>query len=73
MKTKQINVRLVGAAILPALGVSIATILVSKAVGLPENVGERIAEVLFFPVFLGACYAWRARFDRVPADSSVRL
>jgi hypothetical protein len=55
----------VGVALLPALAVSVAVILLGKAVGSPEAVAERVSQILFFPVFLGACYAWRHRFDRV--------
>jgi hypothetical protein len=40
-------------------------ILLGKAVGSPEAVAERVSQILFFPVFLGACHAWRHRFDRV--------
>ncbi len=65
MTTKKINVKLVGVALLPALAVSVAVILLGKAVGSPEAVAEGVSQILFFPVFLGACYAWRHRFDRV--------
>ena len=65
MTTKKINLKLVGAALLPALAVSVAVILLGKAVGSPEAVAERVSQILFFPVFLGACYVWRHRFDRV--------
>jgi hypothetical protein len=64
MITKKIDLKLVGVAILPALAVSVAVILLGKAVGLPESVGERVSQILFFPVFLGACYAWRRPSDR---------
>ena len=65
MTTKKINLKLVGVALLPALAVSVAVILLGKAVGFPEAVAERVSQLLFFPVFLAACYAWRHRFDRV--------
>ena len=65
MTTKKINVRLVGVALLPALAVSVAVTLLGKAVGSPEAVAERVSQILFFAVFLGACSAWRHRFDRV--------
>ena len=61
--TKRINPKLVSVALLPAIGVSVATILIGKAVGLPENAAERVSQILFFPVFLGACHAWRHRFE----------
>jgi hypothetical protein len=66
MKHNRINLKLVGIALLPALAMSVAVILLGKAVGFPEAVAERVSQILFFPVFLGACYAWRHRFDRVP-------
>jgi len=63
--TKRINLKLVSVALLPALGVSVAHTLVGKAFGIPETVAERVSQILFFPVFLGACHAWRHRFERV--------
>jgi len=65
MTTKTINLKLVGVALLPPLAVSVAVILLGKAMGFPEAVAERVSQLLFFPVFLAACYAWRHRFDRV--------
>ena len=59
--TKRINLKLVSVALLPALGVSVACILVGKAFGIPETVAERVSQILFFPVFLAACHAWRHR------------
>lgn len=63
--TKRINVRLVSVALLPALAVSVAVIVLGKAVGIPETLAERVSQILFFPVFLAACHAWRHRFERV--------
>jgi hypothetical protein len=65
MKHNKINLKLVGVALLPALAMSVAVILLGKAVGFPEAVAERVSQILFVPVFLAACYAWRHRFDRV--------
>ncbi len=65
MTTKKINVKLVAVALLPALAVSVAVILLGKAVGSSVGVTERVSQILFFPVFLAACYAWRHRFERV--------
>jgi hypothetical protein len=62
--TKKINLKLVSAALLPALAVSVGVVLLGQAVGLPEAIAERVSQILFFPVFLGACYAWRHRFER---------
>jgi len=65
MTTKTINLKLVGVALLPALAVSVAVILLGQAVGFSLGVAERVSQVLFVPVFLGACHAWRHRFERV--------
>jgi hypothetical protein len=67
--TKRIDLKLVGLALLPALGVSISCILVGKAFGLSETVAERVSQILFFPVFLAACHGWR---DRVRTVRHVR-
>ena len=64
MITKTINFKLVGVAILPALAASVTVVLLAKAMGLSETVGERVSQILFFPVFLAACHAWRPRFER---------
>jgi hypothetical protein len=64
MVTKRIDLQLVSVAILPALGVSVAVILLGQAVGLSETVADRVSQILFFPVFLGACHAWRHRSGR---------
>jgi hypothetical protein len=65
MTARKINLKLVGVALLPAVAVSVAVILLGKAAGFSEVVAERVSQILFFPVFLAACYAWRHRFDRV--------
>jgi hypothetical protein len=62
--TKRINFRLVGAALLPAVAVSVALLLVGKALDLPESLAERASQIVFFPLFFAACHAWRRRFDR---------
>jgi len=53
--------RMVGIALLPALGVSIMVILVGGMLGGSESAVERISQIVFFPTFLGACYYIRAR------------
>ena len=65
MTTKRINLKLVGVALLPALGISVACILVAKAFGIPETVAERVSQILSFPVFLAACHVWRYWFERI--------
>ena len=55
MTTKKINLKLVGVALLPALAVSVAVILLGKAVGFPEAVAERVSRSSSsFP-----CFLWR--------------
>ena len=62
--TKKIDLQLVGVALLPALAMSVTVILLGKAVGLSEAATDRVSQIVFFPVFLGACHAWRQRADR---------
>ena len=64
MHTKKIDLKLVGTAILPALGVSVAVILLGEALGLPEGGIERASQILFFSVFLAVCYAKQGRIGR---------
>lgn len=64
MRAKKIDVKLVGIALLPALAVSVGVILLGKAAGFPDAVAERVSQILFFPVFLGAYYTWRIRLRR---------
>ena len=52
MKSGKILPGLVVAAILPALAVSIGIILLAPVVGMPTNIADRVAQVLFFAVFL---------------------
>jgi hypothetical protein len=61
--TKKIDLKLVGVALLPALAVSVTIILLGKAAGLSEAVTEPVSQIVSFPVFLGACHAWRRRTD----------
>jgi hypothetical protein len=53
--------RMVGIALLPALGVSIITVLVGGMLGGSESVVDRVSQILFVPTFLGACHYIRAR------------
>lgn len=54
MKTRKIDLKLVGIALLPALAVSVGVILLGKAAGFPDAVAERVSQILFFPVFFGS-------------------
>lgn len=53
--------RMVGLALLPALGVSYMVILVGGMLGGSESAVDRISQIVFFPTFLGACHYIRAR------------
>ena len=53
--------RMVGIALLPALGVSILTLLVGGMLGGSESVVDRVSQILFVPTFFGACHYIRAR------------
>ncbi len=52
---------MVGVALLPAMGVSIMTMVVGGMLGGSEPVLDRVSEIVFFPTFLAACYYLRAR------------
>jgi hypothetical protein len=53
--------RMVGIALLPALGVSIMIHVVGGMLGGSESVVERVSQIVSFPTFLGACHYIRAR------------
>ena len=53
--------RMVGIALLPALGVSIMTQVVGGMVGGSESVVDRVSQIVLPATFFGACYYIRAR------------
>jgi hypothetical protein len=53
--------RMVGIALLPALGVSITTQVVGGMVGGSESVVDRVSQIVLFSTFFGACHYIRAR------------
>ena len=59
MLTKTINFKEVGIAILPALGISIAVVLIGQQIGLADSTAERVSQILGFGVFIGVCNARR--------------
>lgn len=59
MQSRKLDLKVIGPALLLALGVSVGVLLACKAVGIPDATGERISQILFFPIFLGACHARR--------------
>jgi hypothetical protein len=53
--------RMVGIALLPALGVSITTNLVGLSLGFSESVVDRVSQIVLTAAFFGACHYIRAR------------
>jgi hypothetical protein len=53
--------RMVGIALLPALGVSITAQVVGGMVGGSESVVDRVSQIVLFPTFFAACHYIRAR------------
>ena len=53
--------RMVGIALLPALGVSLMTQVVGGMLGGSESVVNRVSQIVFPTTFFGACYYIRAR------------
>jgi hypothetical protein len=53
--------RMVGIALLPALGVSIITLVVGGMLGGSASLVDRVSQIVFFPTFWGACHYIRAR------------
>jgi hypothetical protein len=53
--------RMVGLALLPALGVSITTNLVGLSLGFSESVVDRVSQIVLPATFFGACSYIRAR------------
>ncbi|MGB2717199.1 MAG: hypothetical protein WBC51_23660 [Vicinamibacterales bacterium] len=53
--------RMVGIALLPALGVSIMTQVVGGMLGGSESVVDRVSQIVFPTTFFAACYYIRAR------------
>jgi hypothetical protein len=53
--------RMVGLALLPALGVSITTEVVGGMAGGSESVVHRVSQIVLFPTFWAACHYIRAR------------
>lgn len=53
--------RMVGIALLPALGVSITTNLVGLSLGFSESVVDRVSQIVLPATFFGACHYIRAR------------
>ncbi len=53
--------RMVGIALLPAVGVSILIQVVGRMLGGSESVVDRVSQIVLPAIFFGACYSIRAR------------
>jgi len=67
MTSKEIDWRIVGIALIPALGVSIVVILLGGMFGLSESAADRVSQIVFFPTFLGAYHYTKRRRSVTPA------
>ena len=62
MTSKKIDWKVVGIALIPALGVSITVVLVGGMFGLSEPTVDRLSQIIFFPIFFASYqYAKRRR------------
>jgi len=62
--------RMVGIALLPALGVSVVVVLVGQLLNVSKPIVDRISQVLFFPIFWGMCYYLKSRGRAMPGKRS---
>jgi hypothetical protein len=68
MTSKKIDWRIVGIALIPALGISIVVLLLGGMFGLSESAADRVSLIASFPTFLGAYhYIKRRRSVKVGA------
>ena len=67
MTSKTIDWRIVGIALIPALGLSIVVILLGGMFGLSESAADRVAQIVSFPTFLGAYHYSKRRRSATPA------
>jgi hypothetical protein len=67
MNSKKIDWRIVGIALIPALGLSIAVILLGGMFGLSESAADRVSQIVFFPTFLAAYHYTKRRRSVKPA------
>lgn len=61
--------RMVGLALLPALGVSVV-VLVGQFLNVSESTVDRVSQVLFFPTFFAACHYYRPRVRSTHSHAS---
>jgi hypothetical protein len=59
MPSKKIDWRIVGIALIPAVGLSIMVILLGRMFGLSEPAADRVSRIQFFPTFLSAYHYYK--------------
>lgn len=67
MTSKKIDRRIVGIALIPALGLSIRVVFVGGIFGLSESVADRVSQIAFLPACLSACHYTKRRRSATPA------
>jgi hypothetical protein len=61
MPSKKIDWRIVGIAMMPAVGLSIAVVLLGRMFGLSESAADRVSQIVLYPTFLGAYHYYKRR------------
>jgi hypothetical protein len=61
MRFKKVDWRLVGIALVPALAASVAVSIVGRVLGVQDSTIDRIAQILFFPIFLATFHVLKRR------------
>lgn len=69
MTSKKIDWRIVGIALIPALGLSIVIALVGGMFGLSETAADRVTQITLFPVFLSAYHYTKRRRSAAGAEA----
>ena len=69
MKYDRAYFRMVGLALLPALGVSVTIVLAGKVLNIPEPAVDRVSQVLSVPIFFAACHYFRPRVTHTAGES----
>jgi len=62
MKYDRAYFRMIGLALMPALGVSVLVVLAGQILYMSEEAVDRVSQVLFFPTFFAACHYFRPGF-----------
>ena len=70
MKYDRAYFRMVGLALLPALGVSVLVVLAGQVLlNFPEQAVDRVSQVLSVPIFFAACHYFRPRVNHTAGES----